>query len=381
MFPQHFGLANGITSNVKKVQSAPKGISGYFWRGADGNVYVQGSQGINAAKKWDANTQKYWTDRGYVQTADSSRAAPVIPGAPDSNLNKGTGTAPGGSTFGGGAAAAPKVLDQAQLDSLQSLLSNFDASRDQLKQKAALTRDARKREKDEEKKREKGKYDGKKLSTLQDFAGAKTDTDINTRNTLENLVSSLSVMGLGGSRALTRQILDASNMSNRKANQTQAQNNQSLDSAFNEFTAANENDVKKINDQYGYDVGEAEKQWAQQRQNTLYKMADVYNAADKTNERQGLMNQGNDLNGVISRAAFMNPSYTGETRAMKTPDLADYTQDIARYDTTSVGADGAALPAADGTTTPGNLAVRAIAVNDKDLGIKKKTEGDLGYGA
>jgi hypothetical protein len=29
---------------------------------------------------------------------------------------------------------------------------------------------------------------------------------------------------------------------------------------------------------------------------------------------------------------------------------------------------------------PGNLAVRAIAVNNKDLGVKKRTEGELGYG-
>lgn len=282
--------------------------------------------------------------------------------------------------IGVGSGAAPaKVLDTAQLASLDSLLASFDSMRNQSKQKAAVTRDTRKREKDEEKGREKGKYEGKKLSTLQEFAGSKTDTDLNTRNTMENLMSSLSVMGLGGSRALTRQILDAANMSNRKANATQASNNQGLDSAFNEFSAANENDVRKIDDQYGYDVGEADRTWGQNRQNTLQKKADVYNAADKTNERQAVMNEANGLNSFIAGAPFMNPTYTGESRAMATPELSDYTQDIARYDTSAIGADagaGALTPVgADGATTGGNLAVRAVALNDRDLGVKKKTEG------
>lgn len=292
-----------------------------------------------------------------------------------SNITVGNG---GG---GGGYTPAPKVLDRAQLESLDSLLGTIDTAKEQAKQKAAIKRDTAKREKDEEKNREKGKYEGKKLGELQTFAGAKTDTDLNTRNTLENLVSSLSTLGLGGGRALTRQILDAANMANRKANATQATNNKGLDDAFNEFSAANENDIKKIQDQYGYDVGEAERKWAQDRQNTFYKKADVYNAADDTGGRQSMMNEGNALNGVINRAAFLNPSYTGETRQMATPELADYQQDIARYDTSAIGNDGVTpVLAGDGAMGAGNLAVKAIAVNDQDLGIKKKTEGDLAYG-
>jgi hypothetical protein len=299
------------------------------------------------------------------------QAAPAQ--APASN----TGGGGGGVVSGGGYAPAPKVLDQAQLDSLDSLLGNIDSTRETNKQKAAVKRDTSKREKEEEKKREQGKYEGKKLTTLQDFAGAKTDTDLNTKNTLENLMSSLSTMGLGGSRALTRQILDEANKSNRKANATQATNNQGLDSAFNEFSSANENDVKKIDDQYGYETAEADRKWGQDRQNTLYKKADVFNAADKTGEREQVMREGNDLNGYISGAAFVNPQYTGASREMAVPDLANYTQDIAKYDTTAIGADAGGMTpvSAGGATAPGNLAMRAIAINDRDLGIKKKTEG------
>ena len=293
--------------------------------------------------------------------------------------------APGTEVLGD-ATALPtaKALDTAQLNSLDSLIESLATIKDQALRKAGIKRDTSLREKSDEKKQEETKYSGKKLTTLQDFAGAKTDTDLNTRNTLENLISSLSVLGLGGSRALTRQILDAANMANRKANTTQAQNNQSLDAAWNDYTAGNENDIKKINDQYGYDEGEANRTYLQNKQDALYKKADVYNAANDTADRSKVMDEANGLNDMIAGAAFMNPSYTGEKRAMVTPELGSYTQDIGRYDTTNVG-DGAVgtAPVSAGVTpinTPGNTAIRAISINDKDLGVKKKQAGDLGYG-
>lgn len=295
-----------------------------------------------------------------------------------STQNKASTADTGGG--GGGYTEPAKVLNTAQLQSLDSLIASLDSIKDRAIKKASIKRDTSIREKEQEKEREEGKYKGKKLTTLQDFSGAKTDTDLNTRNTLENLVSSLSTLGLGGSRALTRQILQAANISNRKANATQATNNRDLDSAFNEYTAGYEGDVDKIQDQYGYDEGEAMRQFLQDKQNALYKKADVYNAADRTGERDEIMRDADSLNERIAGAAFLNPRYTGKVRQMATPELGDYTQDIGTYDTTAIGAGvgGGVTPV--GMSTPGNLAVRAIAVNDKDLGVKKKSENELGYG-
>jgi hypothetical protein len=293
-------------------------------------------------------------------------------GVPTSNGSTASNT----NLVGGGDTSA-KVLDQAQLDSLQSLLDSYDAERAVAKRRATLTRDTNLAEKKDEFGREKGKYEGKKLSTLQDFGTAKVGTDINTRNTLENLISSLSTMGLGGTRALTRQILDASNRSNRLANETQAHNSQDLDSAFNEYTAGNQGDIQKINDQFGYDTGEADRKWGQNRQTDLYKQADVYNAADDSVNRERLMKEGNNLNKFITDSAFLNPSYTGAVRQMATPELSNYTQNIARYDTRNIGG---VTPAGGAAAVPGNIAVRAVALNDKDFGVKKKTEGELAYG-
>lgn len=379
---------------------------GAFWIGQDGKVYVKGADGTNSAGVADANTARYWSDRGYTMIPDPKADPLKVSKAPDGleYLSTPGVDYPGGSGFtvggggdplsgasggfaGGGSPAVQEEketpLDTDQLASLDSLIDSLGTIKQQGLSKAEITRDTSLREKKEEKGREEGKYEGKKLGTLQDFAGAKTDTDLNTRNTLENLISSLSTLGLGGSRALTRQILDAANMSNRKANATQATDNRNLDESWNEYTVGYENDMDKIADQFGFDSGEAKRQYFQGKQNALYKKADVYNATDRhADQRRDVMGQADGLNDKITGSSFMNPSYTGESRAMKTPELGDYTQDIAKYDTTNIGAssDGLTSASANSANVPGNLAVRAIAVNDKDLGVKKKTEADLGYG-
>lgn len=296
-----------------------------------------------------------------------SKRASITP--TDININNGF--------IGGGGAA--KKLDTAQIASLDELLRSYDVIRDNAKKQAKLRQEEQRTSKDRERETEETKYQGKKVSALQDFAGAKTDTDLNTRETLENMMSSLSTLGLGGARALTRQIINAANKSNRKANATQAQNQQSLDSAWNEYDAGYKDDITKIDDQYKHDTGEAERVWGQNRQNTLNKKADVYNAADYTGEREATMAEARGLTDHIVNSPFMNPQYTGKSRAMATPELADYQQDIATYDTSNIGADATGLtPVAAGATpgtAPGNLAVKAVAVNDKDLGVKKKLEG------
>lgn len=362
------GQANPGTLTMGSVPAGSR-AGQVYWTGQDGNVWLREASGKTTnlgtpkqAKVWDLGLNG-------AQEIDD----PVANKAPASNTTAGTG---------GGYVAPPKVLDTAQLGSLDSLINSLGTTKDQQIGKAAIKRDTSKREKEEERTREEGKYQGKKLGVLQDFAGAKTDTDLNTRNTLENLISALSTLGLGGSRALTRQLLDASNMSNRKANSTQARNNQGLDSSWNEYSAGNDNDQKKIQDQYGYDEGEANRTYLQGAQNATYKKADVYGNFDDKATRQTLMNEGDAYNSRIAGSSFMNPSYTGAARAAKTPDLDNYMQDIAKYDTTNIGAnDGGLTPdSANGANVPGNLAVQAIAVNDKDLGIKKRTEADLGYG-
>lgn len=341
------GGVRDATPTITKVAGVPTGFS---------------SQG-QAKSGYDS------TGRRITTTQDK----PVVKNPTVNQQDKVAGVGGGGGGGGGGAPA--KKLDTAQIASLDELLRSYDVIRDKAKKQAKLRQDEQRKTKDQERETEETKYQGKKVSALQDFAGAKTDTDLNTRETLENLMSSLSTLNLGGSRALTRQILNAANKSNRKANATQAQNQQGLDSAWNEYDAGYKDDITKIDDQYKYDTGEAERVWGQNRQNTLNKKADVYNAADYTGEREATMAEARGLTDHIVNSPFMNPQYTGKSRAMATPELADYQQDIATYDTSAIGADAAGLTPVAAGAMPGNLAVKAVAVNDKDLGVKKKLEG------
>lgn len=46
------------------------GDKGVFWVGSDGQVYVKGDQGTNAAGLADANSQNYWINQGYNYIPD-----------------------------------------------------------------------------------------------------------------------------------------------------------------------------------------------------------------------------------------------------------------------------------------------------------------------
>ena len=363
--------------NTRRQYDAGKDAEGNYWLWDYGRnkmaFYGKDILAFNSLKN-NLGAQGYTQEVKLPKKANRSNGNVANTGNENGNATSLTVAGGNGYVGGGGGSSAPR-LDQSQIDSLLASLGIYDTDRANAKRQAATKRDTFKREKDEELKRERGKYDSKKQEVAQEYGTARTDTDLNARNTLQNLLSSLSTLGMGGSRELTRQILAAANQANRQANTTQAQNNQELDSAFNEYKGGYDNDVRKINDQYGADVAGADKTWAERRRDTLHRVGNVYGQADRTAERDNYMRQGDSLNSIIANSAFMSPSYTGESRAMATPELASYNQDVAQYDTTAIGGDQA-----NDTNVPGNLAVKAIAINDKDFGIKKKNESDLGYG-
>ena len=118
------GLTNVLTPRPMTSSARSGGSSsgggnqpGYFWRGADSKVYVQGANGINSAGNWDANTANYWKSRGFTQTADSKANAPTDQngGGDDSSNNisgGGSGSRGGGGGGGGGAAAVAYLNSQ-----------------------------------------------------------------------------------------------------------------------------------------------------------------------------------------------------------------------------------------------------------------------------
>lgn len=374
MIPMFFAGGNGIIPSIPSNNQHRNTNNGVFWIGRDGNVWVKGSGGTNSAGRADGNTISYWTSRGFSQIAD-----PVAPRAQANNAN-GSGSVfrrVGGGYYtggGGGAATPPKKLDEAQIGSLRTLLSQIDTVKDRAVQKASAKRTASINEKNEEKNRETKKRDTKKIETEQDFNDSRNQTDVTGVNTLNNLISSVSTLGLGNKETLVRQILDKINQANRKSNSTLAKNRQSIDSAYNTYMAGYDNDIKKINDQFSYDVGEANKTRAQQRQNTLYRMADVYGNGGLEAERNNMINEGNSLSHEIANAPFVNPSYTGEVRTMATPELNEYTANIGSFTPTpGLVANGVV------EATPG-VAIQALADTDKDYGVKRHLEDSKIYG-
>lgn len=84
--------------------SSDPGQNGAYWVGADGNVYVKGSQGVNAAGKADANTNYYWSSRGYAGINDP---------------NSGSGSSAPSNPNGGGS-GAPALPDKSNDIALQN---------------------------------------------------------------------------------------------------------------------------------------------------------------------------------------------------------------------------------------------------------------------
>lgn len=101
-------------------------INGAYWVGNDGNVYVKGAQGTNAAGKADANTNTYWQSRGYQQIAN-----------PGNNVLGDSTTTPHNlNTGGSGSTPAPDLsLYDSNASNLNDLLGRTQTGLDQGLQK------------------------------------------------------------------------------------------------------------------------------------------------------------------------------------------------------------------------------------------------------
>jgi len=103
--------------------TAPSG-NGVYWRGADGNVYVKGDQGVNNAGQWDDNSGTYWGDRGFDQIND--------PNVPTNGWQQGSSTS--GTQYGTGGTSGTaddiSFLDDQQAQ-LQDLLGRTEGNLNQ----------------------------------------------------------------------------------------------------------------------------------------------------------------------------------------------------------------------------------------------------------
>ena len=339
----------------------------YIYNQATGQMVYYGEFG----SQWDSITNGL-KNQGFKEAWEGNRSNSGGGGGGNTGGGSTSGYGGGGTSGYGGGGTAKPALDTEKIKSLRSFIDNLDSIKGKSMEKATKTRDTRKKEKDTERSKERGKFDTGMVDIEQSLGDTLNNTNLNTANTVENLNSSLSTLGMGGGRALLRSILSSANQSNRKANTTYAKNKQNLTSSWNDYETGYNDDLNKIEDQYKYDAGEAEKAYLQNKQNALYQIGDVYNASGDTGTRGNIMGEADSLNQLIANSVFTNPSYTGTSRAMATPDVENMSANVGQYQA-NIGGVGQPVKG-------GNLGIRAISVNDKDLGIKKRQEGELGYG-
>lgn len=363
-------LANNSRGKVFTTGVQPNG-NAYLWDSRNNRMLYNGP----FTPEWDRLTQSLKA-QGMVERweGDQSKgqASQRQGGDTPSGQSAIVSNNGGGGYYGGGGGTPAPALDRAKLASLESYLATLDQDYNKAQAKFASVRDTSRREKENERVKQLAKRDSSLVENEQGLGGALNQGNLNTAKTLSEVASAMQIMGMAGEDSMRRSILSQANRKNREANLDYAKNARDVTSSFNEYDSGYKDDLMKINDQYNYDIGEANKNRAKQRQNTLYGMADVYNAANMSGERGNLMGQANSLNQVISQAPFTNPSYTGKAREMATPELADLSANIGTY-TTQIGEQ-----AGEG----GGLGpqIKAVSVNNKDLGIKKRREGNIEYG-
>lgn len=342
------------------------GLWGITWKGQNGLWYAQGNNGrvIKTGGRMD----------GLREVSDPNVKGRQAGSAPKITQEVGGQGNAGGSVAYGGGGSTGQALDTAKIASLNDYLRALDNDRQKAFEKAQATWETSMNEKNREKEEQMKAYQAKFIQFEQELGEALNESNVNTADGLAALQSQLGTLGIGGEEALRRQILTNANIQNRKLNADYARNKQAQEAEWNKYQAGYNDDIKKINDQRDFNRGEAEKTWGQLRKNTFNQIADVYGDSNMTAERQNYMNQANSLNDLITNSAFTNPSYKGQTRAMETAQLADLAANVGTYQTQVNDASGGAV---QGSTMP---RVRAVSVNEKDAGIKKQQEGQIGYG-
>lgn len=349
-------LANSPSNPIHAALTpAPAKSTGYFWKGNDGKVYVQGSNGINAAGNWDANSQNYWGSKGFVHTPDSAAAAQAAPAGNGGNAgNTGGNTGGGGYGSGGGGGAASSATiypdksaeiatNQAGYDSVAGQVNAGIASID--RNVAANT----------------SQYDAEKTANEGDY---KTSSDTNQGNLQKNKQSAMinaaqGRRGLFGTLAslgaLNGDGIDLANDAVQKganedlstANDTYATNQQSLEGSIKKFRDADvlrrSQDVAKAADEKRSVQG----QGAKDRQTYLQKMSDAYRAENNNGRADEIAKQVASLFPEIGANNVPVSAIAPQAAAYTSTSLAHY---LAGVDNTQVKT---TPNSAAGSTVPG----------------------------
>lgn len=255
---------------------APLASKGAYWIGQDGNVYVKGSAGTNAAGKADANTNQYWQSRGYGLITD-----PLVKQDPPGDPNN---TAGGG----GGAAGGPVYEDRSNDLLVQNAgLAATDTQTQSAIDKIMASLAAINGGYDTEAAANKKNYTDQSNSNQNQFQTSKQTALVNAaagRQALFGTLGSIGALSADGTRLANNAVQHGANEDLSGASQTYAGNQSGLDTSLSTFTAADKARRERATSAANDDVQVAKNSGASTKQNFLTAISNDYAAqGDKAN--------------------------------------------------------------------------------------------------
>lgn len=334
--------------NPLKPAASSTAVDFAWWRGQDGNIWVNANGKVAKASEAPTSTAKGITGvmlgGQYVPLANSRQIAD--PNVPASNQSDGADNGRGGSgsgsgSGGSGSSAAEEAIKNNMRNiydrQIEDIKSNEASLSGQLNNALAGVKNEYNTYKNEQQ----SAYDANKntydTSTLQNKQNLRTNRNEITDRASTGLRGILRVLGAmgagGGSEAryeIPRMVVDQANAEYGNAGQTYAQNQQNLDTDWGNYKNQFENDKKKLEDWYSGQVKAKKQENYEKGLSLLQDLATAYgnraqyggdysgNFADTYNRIANYRNMINDL------GKFTPTKYTGMTSVYKAPDLASY---------------------------------------------------------
>lgn len=305
------------TSSGSTARSAPSN-NGVFWRGADGQVYIKGGSGTNAAGSWDGGTQSYWGSRGFSEIAD-----PNAPSGSGRTLGD-TTTAPTAPT---GGAAAP-VLNQAAVNNTQLALDQLPALLQAALEAENTSYGNIRSGFDEAERGQRGTWDKSTTTNQQNYDSNYMDSIRAGVKGLGGLMNILRGTGAAGGTAQdnVRDIVGGVTSNDiRTGADTQMQNQTSLDAALNSFLGELKGKRQMADDTFENNKRAYARDNATQMQDLLGKMAGFYGEAGMNDRASDFMGRAGALTPQIAQNSAARVSNYDRTPVnVKAPELTAF---------------------------------------------------------
>lgn len=308
---------------------------GTFWHGADGNVWVAGSQGTHSAGPWDSNTALYWTGKGYAPQAD-----PLASQQSNTTNNTDPGTSYGSGNGASAAAAAPTAPLYP------------DKSNDIAMQNAGLgqvdnTQNAGIKSIEDAWSKIAGQYDGDLSTAGNEYNNETTentkDLETNKQTAMERAVSgrqglfgtlaSLGALNGDGIDLANRAVQKGANDDLTTASNSYATNQNGLDSGYNAYKQQEQRLRDQAESAKNNNEEQVKNDAVKNRQSYLTNIANDYQDEGKTDQAKSYTDQAASLFPQIAstNVPTINMAYSGG--AYTAPTLSSY---VGKANNTSV---------------------------------------------